>query len=541
MIDNRTKKLSVAFFLSILAIAGCGGESQKAAKPAVSSYEIKLDDTIGALADVSAAEKIPIEGFALVGGLEGKGSGECPPAIRLQIEKYIRKQIPRTENASQFIDSHDTAVVYLQAMMPAATTSNEKFDVKVQALAGAEKVSLKGGELWGAELKQAGKMGKTLRILAQVEGPVYVDRLDEPVNESIGYVLGGGTALEEYGLSLILRQPDYKLANAIRNKLSERFGYQTAKAFGPGAIQLKVPAKYDNQKARFVSIVRSMYMTNDPRFLESQIDAHIRTLAINSEKWQSEAALEAIGDRSLAKLGALLNSYDAEVQFRAARCMLNLGDDKALETLQKIVNNPQSPYRFDALRAISAAARRNDTAVTARRLLKDDDFEMRLAAYKELNRMDDISIVRNRIGKSFYLDQLSHTDKKDIYVSREGEPTVVLFGAPLEIRKNIFIQTPDGNITLNSPAGQNYVTIIRKIPGKSHINPIQIKTRFSVADIIRGLGDSPIQARKSRVKPGLNIPYSEIVTLLRELCQKGAVDATFHAGTLPEISRTAKN
>jgi len=56
---------------------------------------------------------------------------------------------------------------------------------------------------------------------------------------------------------------------------------------------------------------------------------------------------------------------------------------------------------------------------------------MRLAAYEQLRKLDDIAVSQEVIADNFYLEQIVQTPYKSIFVSRSGQPRIVLFGAPI--------------------------------------------------------------------------------------------------------------
>ena len=445
------------------------------------------------------------------------------------------KQLSRNSiDVKRLIDSHNTAVVRVYGMMPTAGAKNQYFDVGVSALEGTQTTSLEGGWLYRTELKIRSSFGMTMKILAAAEGPVYIDTIDplEKNNKTAGYVLAGGTVLDEYNVRLTLRRPDYRTASLIRNRLNERFGNGTAKAVSPSLIQLAVPAKYKRQKQRFISIVKATYLAETRQAVKDRINAFIRKLAVSDDKEESEIALEAIGNRSFSKLTALLNSTDEQVRLRAARCMLNLGSDRGLDTLRKIATDAGSLYRRQALEAITTAASRNDAAAISRMLLRDEDPDIRLAAYEALRKLDDIAIMQSLIGHNFYLEQIAQTKHKMIFASRSGQPRIVLFGAPIYCRDNIFVESADGNITINAPAGEKYVSIIRKHPKRPNVI-VKLQSSFELSDIIRTLCEEPVKKNKDE-QPGLNVSYAEAIALLKQMCDKGALQAEFRAGPLPK-------
>ena len=515
-----------------LLTAGCGEPGRTGKGPLAS--EADLGPTIGSLAEVSSLESILVEGYGVVAGLNGTGSAECPPQIRTYLRQYILTQLPEPKiDVEKFISSRNTAVVLLHGLIPATASKSQYFDIRVAALPGTQTTSLEGGWLYGAELKTAGSFGITTRVLATAKGPVFIDTIStSETDKKVGYILAGGTVLDDYRMGLVLRRPDYRTAGLIRNRLNARWD-GTARAVNEWQIELKVPAKYREQKQRFVSIVKATYLSETPEITRERIKTFVRKLAVSEDKEQSEISLESIGNESLSKLGALLKSSNEEVRLRAARCMLNLGSGSGLEALREIAMDKGSAYRVEALEAITTAARRNDAAVISRRLLRDEDFAIRLAAYEQLRKLDDISITQMFIARNFYLEEIAQTEHKAIFVSRSGQPRIVLFGAPISCRRNIFVQSPDGNITINAPAGQKYVSIMRKHPKRPSII-VQLKSTFELVDIIQTLCEEPLK-KAGEGHLGLGVSYADMIALLKQMCDKGAVEAEFRAGPLPKI------
>jgi hypothetical protein len=234
----------------------------------------------------------------------------------------------------------------------------------------------------------------------------------------------------------------------------------------------------------------------------------------------------------------MLDSSDDEIRLRAGRCMLNLGSNDGLKTLRRIAADKGSSYRIEALEAITTAANRKDATAISRKLLRDDDFDVRLAAYENLRKSDDITITQSFIAGNFYLEQITQTGQAVIFVSRSGQPRIVLFGAPIACRENIFVQSANGNVTVNAPAGQKYVSIIRKHPTRQI--PIQLKSSFNLADIIQTLCEEPIVEKDSVLRSGLGVSYADGIAFLKQMCDKGAVQAEFRAGPLPKIGPIIK-
>ncbi len=532
LMNIRQKKLVwvTSTLLIALFIAGCAEPLGTTGKMGKLTAEIDLGTTIGSVAEVFSFDSTPVEGYALVDGLMGRGSAKCPLEVKVYLEKYIRQVSPKT-NVDAAISSRDTAVVFVQGLMPAAVSKNQRFDIKMVALDST--TSLKGGTLLGVDLFQIGRIGISLKPLAKAEGPVFIDTVGSgKTDKKIGYVLAGGRVLDEYKVNVLLRKPDFKMANSIRNRLNDgRFGPDAGKAISYGLIEVKVPAKYRGQKQRFVSLVKATYLVERTDVTKNRIMTFARKLAVSEDKEDSEIALEAIGRESLAKLAVLLKSSNEEVRLRAARCMLNLGSYEGIDDLREIAMNQGSAYRVEALEAITAGANRHDAAAIAQQLLRDEDFEIRLAGYENLRKSDNIAITQRVIGGKFYLEQIAQS-KKAIFVSRSDLPRIVLFGAPLYCQENLFVVSDDGSITINSLPGSKHVSIIRKLRGFS---PIRMKSSFELGDIIRAL----CEEMSNTERPGLNVSYAEMIAILKQLCDKGAIKELkaedFRAGPLPKI------
>ncbi len=525
------KALWCVTLVTLLAAFGCGGQTGRNRSAADSNA---INDTIGMYAEIFASDAIPLNGYGLVGGLNGTGSSECPAQIRSYLQKYILQRLGGAKvSVEDLISSHDTAVVIVEGMIPPAASKNQHFDVRITALPGTQTTSLEGGWLYGVDLFETRIVGTSIKPMASAEGPVFTDStISGGQDPRSGYVLGGGTVSEEFKVNLALRLPDYRVVSQIRNRINERFGYEIAVALAPGSIELRIPTKYQEAKGRFIQLVRATYLFETPELTEKRIMTHIERLASSKDKNASEIALEAIGNAAMPKLAALLNSSDPEVRLRAARCMFNLGDQRGRESLWNIVNDKTSSYRTEATEALVNTSAGQDVTPMLQSLLRDDDLSIRLIAYENLVRLRNASVSRKLIASSFYLDQVTQTGKPAILVSRRNQPCVALLGSPIYCRSDVFIETPDGTITINVPAGEKYAKIIRKHPRRPD-TIIQLKSTLDLADIIETLCREPLTPT-AQGGPGLGVPYSTLAGLLNKMVDAGAVQAEFYAGPLPK-------
>jgi hypothetical protein len=506
------------------------------------SAELKdLGPTIESLANFIVPQPMKVEGYGLVSGLRGTGSSECPPRVRAYLSRYIRQQLPAGSNldVDKYIDRSDTAVVLVEGIMPPLLPKGRYIDVLVRALPATQTTSLEAGWLFETELKPAGSFGVTMRVPADAKGPIFTDKLSEnPPDRRIGHILAGGKILQNRRIMLVLKDPDLEMTNRIRNRINGRYGPDTARAITAGQIELNVPAKYNQRPQIFIGMLRKTYLTQGQQLDQQRIEAYVRRLAELPDKIASEVALEAIGNQCLGELSVLLESPDERVRFHAARCTLNLGGEVGFMVLREMALNANSPFRLDALVAITVAAARNDAAAVSRQLLRDENFLIRLAAYEQLRELDDVAVSQEQVAGTFYIERLAQTKQKVIFVYRSGQPRVVLFGSPIKCRGNIFLGSADSDITINASSGAEYVTIIRRHPKRPDVIA-QLRSSFEVGDIVRTLCDDPLK-EGDQGRGGLGVSYADAIVLLKQMCDKGAVQAEFHAGPMPNFGLNVK-
>ena len=539
--DSIGRKGVLAIALLSLWCAGGCTQQKKAGAGAVNPATADLGATIGSLVTVREVKPVAVEGFGLVGGLKGTGSADCPPAIRAYLTREIQRQLPERGmlDVEKFMSSSDTAAVLIEGVFPEMPYRNQYFDVKVTALPSTQTTSLSGGGLMLAELKLPGQLGVETRALADAKGPIFIDKISETApDERTGYILAGGKVLDDYRVILDLHQSDFRVANGIRNLINGRFGETTAQAVQPDRIDLLVPAKYREHPRRFIAIVNAMFVTENPQVTIERVGTLAKRLTEPKTRYDSEVALEAIGNRCIGALEALLNSGDEQVRLSAGRCALNLGSDAGLAPLRRIAMNKDSDLRLEALEAVGTGASRNESAALARMLLDDEDFSIRLTAYEQLRKLSDVTISQDFVGRNFYLEQVTRAKRKAIFVSRSGQPRIVLFGVPIQCQDNIFVQSKEGDITINSAAGQNYVTLIRKHPKRTGVIA-QAQSSFRLDDVIKALCQEPPKEGDSATG-GLGVTYADAIAFVKQMCDKGAVDAEFHAGPLPKTGLNIK-
>ncbi len=529
--------------LILTATGGCQATKEKDKNNAAIEPMV-LNRTISSVANLHQSRIIPVSGWGIVAGLNGTGSSECPPALRKKLIKHIQQETGNTGNisAGDFLDSKDTAIVEIYGTIPAIAIAGEHFDLKINALPNTQTRSLSGGTLFATELKERSRIRayeQYANTLAEAQGPVYISK---PVTDGSdirdGYILGGGTVTKPVRISLVLLEPNFHVASAIRNQLNSRFENNTAHALSASEIQIRIPPRYRNARGRFIEMLGQSFLVSNPELEQERISMLVGKIRTEENKLSPELALEAIGKTALHKLSPLLKSDNDAVRFHASRCMLAIGDETAVAKLQKFTKDTKSPYRVEAIEAIGRTASRSTVSRSLRGLLNDSDFEVRFAAYDQLVSMKDVSVKRSLIAGDFFLDRIAGTGEKIIYISQSMAPKIVLFGEPIRCEKNIFIKSSDGQVTINATAGSKTISVMRKHPNRPKlIGPILCS--FRLKDLVSTLGEPPMVSEGSRKWPGLGLSYNEILSLLKQMCETGTIKAKLIEGPFP-ITEPAK-
>jgi Flagellar P-ring protein/HEAT repeats len=538
------RKTTIALYLFIglsatgsLFLAGCEEATRSVDKTLEKPNSLNIN--VGSLAEFYDFGAIPVRGFAIVANLNGTGSSECPPGLRDVLVKYISQQTLANSsiNSNEFINSKDTAVVEVYGVIPPISYSGQRFDIKVMALPDTQTTSLDGGRLFTAELKPLARItrfNQYAKTLAVAAGPIFVNKIDGiDDGQASGYVLAGGTTLSDAKIVMAVKKPNYFVASTIRNRINERFGPNTARTPSPEEMVISIPEEYKEHREKFLSMVNLLYIANNSQSQSQRIDSLVQNLTDSQNKVTVELSLAAIGKPVLKKLAPLLQAGDEKLRFHAARCMLDIGDNRALSVLRDFASNTSSAYRLDAVNAIGVSAKRNESVPFLNQLLSDKDFQVRYVAYDHLRKFDDISISRSLIAGDFFVDSVISSGAKMIFVTRSDIPRIVIFGSPIHCSQDMFIESRNGNVMINAKPGEKYASVMRKHAKEPKlIGPVM--ANLEVLDIIKALSETPPKSKDERKRPGLAVPYSDTIAILNELAQSGYINATFKAGSMTQ-------
>lgn len=505
--------------------------------------------TIGAQTLLTEVDVQALRGFGVVVGLNGRGSGDCPTAIREYLIDYLSKQLapqgtpdrrPRM-SPSQLIDSLNTAVVEVLGIVPAGARKGTHFDLRVQTIPGTSTQSLEGGLLLPTQMRffdpSAGGEGLFAgSVLAEAGGPMFINPFATAGGSSSdadpcrGYVLGGGKALEPRPARLMLLQPNYDLARRIERRINERFGQKpkVAEAQSRGYIVLNTPPEYAPHPEHFRQLVARLYLDNQPTFIERKL-RELDSLAVgpNANLEGIALAWEALGRGVIGHLQSLYTHPDDALRFEAARAGVRLNDTTAVPVLAQIASTANHSQRLLAMRTLGDCDS-PQAPLALVPLLSDEDQEIRIAAYEALLQHGHPAVksikfahIQDQSQINFILDVVDSQGPPFVYVRRTRLPRIAVFGSRLAITPPVFFTYPQDAVTVHSTEGADDIRLFTK-RGNKMSDELSVPPR--VVSLIAALADLPFKDRAGKLR-GIGLPYSRVVQVLADLCKSEAIPA----------------
>ncbi len=506
-----------------------------------------IESTIASVAYAEGGLRLMrVRGYGLVVGLAGKGSTRCPESLRNYLADAIRRTRMsdpyRRKSGSeptpgQMIDSADTAVVLIEAEIPAGAIKKRRFDVRVTAV-DEDTSSLVGGILLETDLKvfqsispAAVLEGKTL---ARAGGPVFVNPFREAtataatINQREGHIIAGGTTTEDRTLTLATAIPSYATVRQVQDAINARFKAtpHTASAESPSRITLRVPPEFQAREGRFLETLMHLPLNNNStenqaraRILAaelSQPDAPHRELALS---------LEGIGRPAIDLIRPLYAHTNRPVSFFAAVTGLRLADPAAIDVIIRHAKDPRSPYRYQAIRELGESKLPERASATLQELLDGEDPQLRVLAYEALRLVDRNAVSQSVVGErveNYLLEVVPSNGRPLIYARRTKAPRIALIGGdPMVCRPPVLYAEPDGPITLTAKIGDTHLSILKRDPARTlgpYFTPLAVPvlTRF-LGDDLRTDADGQLQ--------GLGLDYGSVVAVLYRLCANRGIDA----------------
>jgi flagellar basal body P-ring protein FlgI len=519
--------------LSLSACLGCTGPVIRPQSPE-SEHTPETDVVlVGALSRPYGTNFIKLECISLVTGLAGTGEDPAPSVQRAAvIDEMHRRNII---HADQILASPDTALVLVRGFLKPGIQKGDKFDVEVRVPSRSETTSLRGGYLLESRMTElavlagAAHKGHTMGL---AQGPVLVDPSADSSNKANkliqGWVLGGGTAIKERSLGLVVHeeQRTIRVSQQIGSSINHRF-HTHVKGVKQGVatpktdefIELLVHPRYKDNITRYVQVIRSIPFRETPSALQARLQLLERQLHDPVTCSSAALRLEAIGPEAIPTLLTGIKAEDPEVRFRAAEALAYLDQTDAAKPLGNAAAN-EPAFRAGAMQALSAM----DDAMARdelHNLLHVSSAETRYGAFRALWEMNpnDPIISGRMLGGQFSYHVVESDGPAMIHVTRSTRPEIVMFGVGQRFTLPLALEAGK-HIILTGEAGDS-ITVSRFAVGEPD-QKRQVSTL--VEDVIHAILD-------------LGGTYPDVVQVLQQAKEKNALTSRFKVDALPRSGR----
>ncbi len=495
----------------------------------------------------SGYSPIVARGYGLVVGLHGNGSRDMAPQLRAfmlaQAAKYgvgnARYGDPNSRmTPQQLLDSGDTAVVVVEAVVPQGAVRGTRFDVRVAAdpLSGAT-VSLEGGTLWTTELRPGSPTigGTQAAPLAEAHGPVFVNPFAEPgaigkdtVVRTAGRILNGGSVIKDMPLKLRLANPSHARAAILQTAINSRFVQeprqkeQTAHGESDEVIRINVPPSFADRTDEFIELLRH---TSIAQANPELIAMSIRQLVLANPLVAKAASLrwQALGRRVLPIIKDLYDYPEEQPRLAALRAGAKLDDALVIPHLFDMASHASPDARIKAIQLLADMQANPLIDQTLRALLDDEDIEVRLEAYEALAKRDDPYMRRYTVDGKFILDVVE-SHKPMIYITQTGQPRIAVFDRKLAIDRPAMISTWSDTFMVKADSENDPLEVFYRAPGNEQ--GVILKADPELERFVQFLGHTTTIEKPA---PGLGMTYCETVGLLYHIWNQKYVKADFKA------------
>ncbi len=534
-----------------------------------------LRGTIGAEASLLGTEPTLVSGIGFVVGLNGTGGLTMPEQFAAHLEREMGLQGITASNQAggpgiagrsprQLLRDPNTAAVLIQAAIPPGANAGDTFDVYVRAI---NATSLEGGRMWTSQLRLGPPSAfgdPQALVMGRANGPIFLNPFAEPgssdgVQRTVGRILDGGTVSAPTVLNVILDNPSHQRARQMASAINSAFPRgpgdpdQIARGRDDQLVEVQIPFRYRERRQEFIELIR--HLPIDQSFPEVYARRFSQTL-INEPYLSGNMSysLESLGERAKPFLSDLYDAPELAPRLAALRAGAALNDPKAVRSLRDIAINGPESLRTDAIMLLSMIDGGPIIEETLRSLLSAPEMSVRVEAYEGLmkravavqkrrlalahyqararptgsptvtaSQIDTLArafvpggsmhgVSRQLIEGKFFLDRVPFGDPL-IYVSQQGEPRIVLFGAQSSLETPMLVSAwSDRMLMAADRAGDPVRMYFRSVGDRRSVTLDSVPK--DLEGFIRFLAKAP---SPTDPRPGLGLGYAEIVGLLYEI------------------------
>jgi len=509
----------------------------------VRDIEPIFNGLIGAETTIRGIAPRLVSGIGLVVGLNGTGSADVPASVRARLEDQMTRYGVGTARGgrladvspSELINSPNTAVVLVQAVIRPGQPEGSTFDVRVSAWPNSSTTSLEGGRLYTTELRRGipDPNAPDTPALAEARGDVYLNPFsqgDGLAPLTVGRVIAGGDIIETQPLVLTLDNPSHARARQIVDAINSRFPradrLPTAIGLDDESLELNVPPGFASdidlfiQLVRFTRVNRAALSEWARRYADEMVE---RPELAEDLSW----ALRGIGPAAIPVLRPLYDHPDIGPRVAAIRAGAFLQDPTVRPHIERLATDGPVALRAAAIGLFRFLRTDPRVSTFLRARLDDEDPNIRVAAYEALRDLNDPLVVR-AVGTPDFDIHLVPSNNPTLYVTQQNAPIVVIFGRGLDIERPAFAEVWDGRLLLNADRNDRKVDLMYRDPLTRRVARASIDP--SLVELVRTLAYDP---KPGDIEPGLGLNYSQTVRVLAAVVDNGAVDAAF----FPEADR----
>ena len=499
--------------------------------------------TVASETAIAGLEPVIVRGYGLVVGLDGTGGRLMPAEVRaMMVQELARRGIGNPGSGFELkpeamLNSPDTAVVIVEGIIPPGATKDTKFDLRIAALPGTDVTSLEGGRLYSTDLRPGPLLigSRQARILAQGKGNIFINPFVEPgatnkdaVNRLVGRILDGGKVSSDIPLKLKLATSSHSRSRTIQSAINSTFPREpkqraeTARGENADSIELTVPPSFDGKTEEFIELVRHVPLDTTA----TEVTALAVRRALIANPGSARAAMwrfRALGKRALPVLQDLYSYGEENPRMAALEAGAALDDALAASPLVEMAKSSTTDNRIRAIGLLSRFGFNPDINLGLRPLLDDSDPDIRLAAYETLLKRKDPAIRIMDIDDKFDV-VLIPSDKRMIYITQSGRPTVALFGDETAVGRPLTHSTWGNRLMFKADENDDDLQIFYR-PSEEVRAEIQLVDRH-LSELIPFLGHT---VTVEKPLPGIGLSYGETIGAIHSLWRAGHIDSDFKA------------
>ena len=554
---NTTRSiLPIIIGVLTLTFAGCqnmvlerADRDTKSERLSKTNFELEVDPimrgTVASEGIFTGYEPTVVRGYGLVVGLSGTGSRIVPAQVRsLMLAEMTRRGVGDPQNGwngltpERMLDSEDTAIVVVEGVIPPGAPKGTEFDVRVFALPGSTTSSLEGGRLYTTELRP-GPLATGSRqafALAKAKGPIFINPFVEPgksttsaINALSGRILEGGSTQKNMPVKLRMATTSHARTATVQQAINSNFPREpgqkdeTARGESGDSIAITVPPSHADETERFMKLLQHTSLKVGA--VEASSQAVRRALLANpggaeSAKWR----WFALGPKAVPMIHDLYDYPEEAPRLAALSAGAQLDDALVVPYIMDIAEKSTSKARrISSVRELGNMGNNPRVDIGLRKLLNDDDVDIRLAAFEALLKRGDPIITEVPINENFVLN-IVPSNTPMLYIAQSGTPRIVLFDSETTINTPLTLNAWSGQLMMKADLDDEELQVFYR--QNDDPRPVIVLAPTTVRGLVNFLGH---KTSVNDPEQGLGMSYGQVIGALHQLWLQKYISCDFKA------------